>query len=85
VGRRLPAYHSTRAGILRKVLDYINHEDWDEFDGFMIFGKEAFDIWTGVVEASRDYDDTPFRDAASKSKISRGKRAIAKRVRLGMQ
>jgi hypothetical protein len=79
----MSAYHSKRAGILRKVLDYINHGDWDEFDGFMIFGKEAFDIWTGVVEASKDYDDTPFRDADSKSKISRGKRAIAKRVSLG--
>jgi len=36
-----------------------------------------------VLEASKDYDDAPFRDAASKSKISRGKRAIAKRVKLG--
>ena len=43
------AYHSTRVGILRKVLDYINHDDWDEFEGFMIFGKGGFDIWTGVV------------------------------------
>ncbi len=76
-------YHSKRAEILRKVLDYVNHEDWDEFDGFMIFGKDAFDIWTGVLEASPDYDGAPFRNAESKSKVSRGKRAIAKRVKLG--
>lgn len=74
-------YHSKRAGILRKVLDYINHDDWEEIEDFMVFGKEAFDIWTGMLEA--DYDDTPFRDADSKSKESRGKRAIAKRIKLG--
>jgi hypothetical protein len=79
----MSAYHSKRAEILRKVLDYVNHDDWDEFDGFMIFGKEAFDIWAGVLEASKDYDHTPFRDAASKSKVSRGRRALAKRVKLG--
>lgn len=79
----MAAYHSKRAEILRKVLDYVNHDDWDEVEGFMIFGKEAFDIWTGVLEASKDYDDTPFRDADSNSKVSRGKRALAKRVKLG--
>jgi hypothetical protein len=78
-----PGYHSKRAAILRRVLDFINHDDWDELEGFMIFGKGAFDIWTGALNASKDYDDTPFRDAASKSKISRGRRAIAKRIRLG--
>jgi hypothetical protein len=79
----MAAYLSKRAEILRKVLDYVNHDDWDEFEGFMIFGKEAFDIWTGILEASKDYDDTPFRDADSKSKVSRGKRALAKRIKLG--
>jgi Domain of unknown function (DUF4145) len=49
----------------------------------MIFGKEAFDVWTGLLEASADYDDSPFRDAESKSKVSRGKRAIARRIKLG--
>lgn len=79
----MAAYHSKRAGILLKVLEYVNHDDWDEFDGFMIFGKDAFDIWTGVLEASPDYDSAPFRNAESKSKVSRGKRALAKRVKLG--
>lgn len=79
----MAAYHSKRAGILLKVLEYVNHDDWDEFEGFMIFGKEAFEVWTGVLEASSDYDDTPFRDADSKSKVSRGKRALAQRVKLG--
>jgi hypothetical protein len=83
IGGAMAQYRSKRAKILRAILDYINHDDWEEFDGFMIFGKEAFDIWTGVLEASADYDNTPFRDAASKSKVSRGKRAIAKRVKLG--
>jgi hypothetical protein len=79
----MTAYHSKRAEILRKVLDYVNHNDWDEIEGFLIFGKEAFDIWTGALGASPDYDDTPFRDADSKSKVSRGKRALAKRVKVG--
>jgi hypothetical protein len=81
-GHKMVAYHSKRAEILRKVLDYVNHHDWDEFDGFMIFGKDAFDIWTGALEASPDYDGAPFRNAESKSKVSRGKRTIAKRVNL---
>lgn len=79
----MAASHSKRAEIMRKVLDYINHDGWDEFDGFMVFGKDAFDIWTGVLEATPDYDGAPFRNAESKSKVSRGKRAIAKRVKLG--
>lgn len=82
-GDAMSAYHSKRAEILRRVLDYINHGDWDEFEGFMIFGKEAFDIWTRVLDASSDYDDAPFRDAESKSKVSRGKRALAMRINLG--
>jgi Domain of unknown function (DUF4145) len=79
----MSAYHSKRAEVLRKVLDYINHDDWVEFEGFMIFGKEPFDISSGVLEASPGYDSAPFRNAESKSKVSRGKRAIAKRVKLG--
>lgn len=80
----MTSYHSRRAKVLRKALDYVNHDDWGEFEGFMIFGKEAFDIWAGVLEGNSDTDDTPFRDSDSKSTVSRGERAIAKRVSIGM-
>ena len=37
------AIASERSQILQKVLEYFNSDDWEQYDGFIVFGKEAFD------------------------------------------
>jgi hypothetical protein len=45
--RNTQVKHSRRAIILAEVVEYINNGDWDRRGDFLVFGKEAFEIYTG--------------------------------------
>lgn len=54
---------SRRAAILREMLAYINADDWQEYDGFVVFGKRAFDdLGTQSSDTARGLDDDDVRD-----------------------
>ncbi|MBZ5506879.1 MAG: hypothetical protein LAO78_15595 [Acidobacteriia bacterium] len=77
----MPDYHSTRARILSQVLEYFNNKDWDDFHGFLVFGREAFEAWcesprhTGETVADRE-----LRRLVTKVKVTRGARDVAKKI-----
>ena len=76
---------SKRARILRSVLDFINHGDWEEGDGFLIFGSEAYDKHLGIKyddDESTGYFDEFLRKLASEVKKVGGADDIAKRISL---
>ena len=76
---------SKRALILRSVLDFINHGDWEEGDGFLIFGSEAYDKHLGIKyddDESTGYFDEFLRKLASEIKKLGGADDIAKRISL---
>lgn len=73
--------HSKRAGILAAVLPYINRGDWSKEGDFIVFGKESFDHFLEFDE-SLEPEDSAFREFADRSKVSRGKRALAQRIKL---
>ena len=74
---------SKRARILRRVLDFINHGDWEEGDGFLLFGSEAYDEHLGIEHEVREpdtYFDEFLRRLASEIKHVGGAVDIAKRI-----
>lgn len=76
---------SNRARIFRKVLEFINSGDWEEGDGFLIFGSDAYDRHLGIEPAngedSSDFDEF-LRALASQIKKVGGANSIAKRISL---
>jgi len=85
-GVGMAEYSSKRAEILRRVLAYINHDDWLEQEGFMVFGKDAFLQWSDPLpdEETDHKTDQALREFSTNSQVSRGKRALAKRIELGL-
>lgn len=65
---------SSRAVVLRKVLDYINAEDFEDgrFYPFMIFGKQAFEDWLDQPLGEPDSDNDAIRKIVSDLKTQRG-------------
>jgi hypothetical protein len=74
--------HSRRARILAEVLEYINNDDWDERAEFLVFGKEAFEIYTGEVIGQDTRFEDSLRKLVTKVKVNQGDRAVAKRISL---
>ena len=76
---------SRRARILKMVLDFINSGDWEEGDGFLIFGSEAYDRRLGIepnADESNGYFDELLRRLASEIKKTGGADSVAKRISL---
>ena len=76
---------SRRARILKMVLDFINSGDWEEGDGFLIFGSEAYDRHLGIepnADESNSYFDEFLRRLASEIKETGGADSVAKRISL---
>ena len=76
---------SRRARILRMVLDFINSGDWEEGDGFLLFGSEAYSRHLGIEpdddESNGSFDEF-LRRLASEIKKTGGADSIAKRISL---
>lgn len=74
---------SKRARILRQVLDFINQGDWQEGEGFLIFGCEAYDKHLGIEygddEPTTSFDEFLRRMATEIKKLG-GAEDIAKRI-----
>jgi hypothetical protein len=75
---------SERARILKAVLDFLDRDDWDEGNGFMIFGSEAYDRHLGLdLEGDpRDENAQQLWEIALTLKNSLGEEAIRKRISL---
>ena len=73
--------HSKRARILSEVLHYVDGNDWESMDGFLVFGRRAFLVYTGEIEREEDSCD-PENDYSTKVLRNRGERAIARRATL---
>ena len=76
---------SKRARILKMVLDFINGGDWEEGDGFLIFGSDAYDRHLGIepdADEPNSYFDEFLRRLASEIKKTGGADSIAKRISL---
>lgn len=76
---------SRRARILKRVLDFINGGDWEEGDGFLIFGSDAYDRHLGIepdADEPNNYFDEFLRKLASEIKTIGGADSIAKRISL---
>jgi hypothetical protein len=69
---------------LRTVLDFLDREDWDEGNGFMIFGVEAYDRHLGLDLEGDPSDESHERlwKIALSLKNSLGEEAIRKRISL---
>jgi hypothetical protein len=75
---------SKRARILREVLDYINNDDWDQREGFLVFGKEAFEDWLDdPLHGGGTAEDDKLRALVTKVKSNKGTRAIAQKLTVG--
>lgn len=76
--------HSKRASILSKALKYLNNDsdDWDELDGFMVFGKDAFESWLGDPSAVEDSDWAKVRDLFIQFREKAGARVVAGKITL---
>lgn len=75
---------SKRARILRNVLDFINHDDWEEGEGFLIFGSDAYDKHLGLDHTDGEpaiYDEF-LRKLVSEAKKVGGADEIAKKISL---
>jgi hypothetical protein len=57
---------SRRARILDEVLQYINNNDWDRIGGFLVFGKEAFQLYTGEITDESTGMEESLRELTSK-------------------
>src|SRR5262249_34465990 len=78
--------HSKRARILQQVLHFINNDDWEDRrgEGFLIFGKEAFESWLDDPGHSRDTtEDEKLRALVTKLKVNQGTRDVARKITLG--
>jgi len=78
------AAESKRARILREVLKYIDNDDWEEHDGFLVFGSEAYDrfvLGPDAVEARSQYDDFLLKLMTEIRNYS-GTKEVAKRISL---
>ena len=76
-------YHSKRAKILSEVLEYINSDDWDYREGFIVFGNEAFLLWCQSPRTSgEEPSDRALRKFVHKAKVSRGASSVAKKIKL---
>jgi hypothetical protein len=65
-------------------LEYINSDDWDDCDGFLVFGKEAFESWLEDPLRGGDTPDSErLRKLANKLRQDEGARAVAGKVTLG--
>jgi len=76
---------SKRARILRRVLDFINEGDWDDGEGFLIFGSEAYDKHIGIEHEDDEpttYFDAFLRRLATEVKKMGGADEIARRISL---
>lgn len=75
---------SRRAAILAEVLAYINADDWERHDGFIVFGKEAFDEYLDRTLGEIPDECSDLRESLSKliAKVrkGRGKRAADQRI-----
>jgi hypothetical protein len=73
---------SRRARILDEVLQYINNGDWDRVGGFLVFGKEAFQLYTGEITDESIGIEESLRELTSTVRVKQGKRAVSKRISL---
>jgi hypothetical protein len=76
---------SKRARILRRVLDFINEGDWDDGEGFLIFGSDAYDKHLGIEHEDDEpttYFDEFLRRLATEVKKVGGAEEIARRISL---
>ena len=62
---------SKRARILRMVLDFINGGDWEEGDGFLIFGSDAYDRHLGIEPAADEPAREPVETKATRKRKAR--------------
>jgi uncharacterized protein DUF4145 len=77
----MPAYYSKRARILAEVLEYINSDDWDHCEDFLVFGKEAFEVWCESPRHSGEgATERELRKLVNKVKVNRGARDVARKV-----
>src|SRR5215831_15599303 len=78
---------SRRAEILKRLLPHITTGDYDEYDGYVVFGASSvFDMIDDIATSSRKReDDSPVeaaRELASDLTRHRGRSSVARRVSL---
>jgi hypothetical protein len=79
---------SNRAEILKRVLSHINNGDYDEQNGYIVFGASSvWDIVMDLTDPPGERQDHSLEDSAkslaSDSKVDHGRAHAARRVSLG--
>lgn len=76
--------HSRRAALFAEILTYVNADDWERGEGFVVFGKQAFDEYLDRLAGEVPDESSDFRESlwklVSRVREDRGKRAVDQRI-----
>jgi hypothetical protein len=74
---------SKRAELFKEVLRFVDSDDWCWVDDFLIFGKEAFERYTGESTDEPCGIEELSREFVSDIRVKKGGRSVHKRISLG--